>query len=82
MKCQVGDIQLNNVCIECDLRLHQLLMITVFCPDSDWRLILIKQHEYVGEGLNKSAVFRIGKVAFLPLSSKKLPADFELSVSA
>lgn len=44
--------------------------------------MLIKQRQHVGQTLNKADVYRIGKVALLPLSTNALPAEFELGVSS
>ncbi|KAF6030421.1 hypothetical protein EB796_011262 [Bugula neritina] len=48
-------------------------------PDSEWRLMLIRQRRHVGKTLNHANVYKIEKIALLPLSMKSLPSEFELT---
>ncbi|XP_067937896.1 phosphatidylinositide phosphatase SAC2-like [Watersipora subatra] len=59
--------------------IHGIIGKVKVLPDSDWRLLLIKQQQHVGQTVNKADVYKIEKVALLPLSDKSLPPDFELS---
>lgn len=57
------------------------LVIRFNIPDSEWRLIVIRNQQHVGHFTNGEDVYKIGKVAILPLTSKSPPADLELQVS-
>lgn len=49
--------------------------------ESDYRIILIKHQDHVGEYLSQHPVYRISKVAALPLNMKDPPSEFEIHVS-
>jgi len=58
------------------------MLILIECIiDSEWRLMLIRQRRHVGKTLNHANVYKIEKIALLPLSMKSLPSEFELTVS-
>lgn len=49
--------------------------------DTEWRLVLIKQQECVGKYLLKHDVYKVSRVAILPLSMTAVPDSFDIAVS-
>lgn len=47
--------------------LRVLFLKYVFCLESEWKLLLVKQQELVGQLPGGADVFKINKIAILPL---------------
>ncbi|XP_028414935.1 phosphatidylinositide phosphatase SAC2-like [Dendronephthya gigantea] len=74
-----SDIDLLEVKPNCLGRVYGVVGKIQFLPDSDEKLVLITKHYKVGEIADKCPIYRIEKIAVVPLSSEECPdIDFDL----
>lgn len=68
--CLIKDLQIEP---ECSGRVHGIVGKIQFLPGSDSKLVLITKHCKVGELKDGSNIYRIDKIAVVPLSAELCP---------